>query len=133
MNFSGSHHGLSHEADDDPTVANNLAAADNWYAGEFAYLLDKLAGLDEGGKSVLDNSAVLWANEQANGDRHTFDRIPWVIAGSAGGKFKTGRLVKLNHASHADTMLSIIHAMGFESEKNFGHADVSTGPLVGLS
>ena len=66
-----------------PTLV--LFDIDRWFIGEYVYLLDRLAGYDEGGTSVLDNSAVVFMNELSNGKIHDFRDLPYIIAGSCGG------------------------------------------------
>ena len=52
-----------------------------WFCGRFALLLDKLAGYDEGGRSVLDNTVVFWWSEHGCGN-HNYDMMPIIVAGS---------------------------------------------------
>ncbi len=53
---------------------------------------------------MLDNGLVLWGNELGAGNTHTYKNIPWGIAGSAGGYFKTGR--QMNYATSRTTLCS---------------------------
>jgi hypothetical protein len=63
------------------------------HATQFAELVSMLASVpDAGGGSLLDSTAVVWCNELATGS-HSFLRWPVVIAGEAGGAFRTGRYV----------------------------------------
>ncbi len=80
-------------------AATMLADIDRWYGEQFAYLLGKLQAYDEGGFSLLDNSAVVWLNELSDGKIHSFLDLPFVIAGSAGGYFKQGQYLKLTTSS----------------------------------
>ncbi|WP_438024888.1 hypothetical protein [Sorangium sp. So ce233] len=66
-------HKLSHgnTKDDDSGIVVDgyeemLYNIDRWFIGEYVYLHDRLAGYDEGGTSVLDNSAVVFMNELSN-------------------------------------------------------------------
>ena len=43
---------------------------------------------------MLDNSVLLFANNMGEGGSHTNQRLPWIIAGSGGGYFRTGRYLK---------------------------------------
>jgi hypothetical protein len=76
-----------------------LFAIDRWFAGEYAYLLDRLSAYDEGGASVLDNSAVVWMNELSDGKGHDFRDLPVLIAGSAGGYLRQGEYIKVTSQS----------------------------------
>jgi hypothetical protein len=98
------HHKLSHgnTKDDDSGSAvagyeGMIAAIDKWFAGEFVYLLDKLNGYTEAnGKTLLDNSCVLWMNELSDGKGHDFRELPTVIAGSCGGALKQGQYLNMS-------------------------------------
>jgi len=65
-----------------------------WYAEQVAYLIQKLKTTqDAGGGTMFDNTVVLFANMQRTGGGHHTDNLPWILAGSAGGYFKTGRFL----------------------------------------
>jgi hypothetical protein len=69
-----------------------IQTVNTFYAQQFAYLLDKLAGMtDPDGSSVLDNSIILFTSEFGDGDNHFHYDLPVLVAGGAGGRFKTGR------------------------------------------
>jgi hypothetical protein len=126
------HHSLSHEADNDGTVRTELVDINHWYAQQFAYLLDKLAEQPEGDGTLLDNTVVIWVNEQGNGQTHSSSSIPYVIAGSGGGYFRTGRYLDFAGLPHNDLYVSCIHAMGHEEITSFGIPDFCNGPLPNL-
>jgi hypothetical protein len=98
---SNEHHLISHRVIDYGSTAplsgalDSLHAIDKWYAGQFKYLLDKLAGYSEGSGTVLSNSVVMWCNELSNGAVHHFQDLPFVLAGSAGGALKQGQYLKV--------------------------------------
>ena len=65
-----------------------------WYMEQLAYLIKKLKDTpDVGGGSMFDNTVILFANMQRTGGGHQTDNLPWIIAGSGGGYFKTGRFL----------------------------------------
>jgi hypothetical protein len=57
-----------------------------------------------------------------------------VLAGSAGGYFKTGRYIEFNgqKLGHNRLMVSLLNAMGIEADE-FGNPEYGTGPLPGLT
>ena len=57
--------------------------------------------------------------------------MPILMAGSAGGYFKTGRFLTYQNRSHQDLLVSLLHAFGVEDEK-FGDERFCTGPLSEL-
>jgi hypothetical protein len=50
---------------------------------------------------MLDNSAVMWLPELADGNAHNNNNLPIVIAGSAGGYLKTGVSVNVEGGTKA--------------------------------
>lgn len=86
------HQDYAHQALTDPNAAEQMTKYHTVEAEMFAHLVNALDQYSEGDGTVLDNTAVVWLTEHANG-MHYQDKIPVVIAGSAGGYFRTGRYV----------------------------------------
>jgi hypothetical protein len=118
LDQSDGHHSLSHAADENPADVANFIACERWYAEQFSYLLDQLASSTDPatGAPMLDNTVVVWAQELGDGRMHTCEAVPWVIAGNAGGFFRTGRKVSLSGTTHDGVLLSLAHAFGLELE-----------------
>ena len=102
------HHKLSHgnTRDDDSGSAvagyeQMIADIDRWFAGEFAYLLDRLSSYGEGEASLLDNSCVMWINELSDGRDHDFRDLPCVLAGGCAGAFKQGQYINVSRHQNA--------------------------------
>jgi hypothetical protein len=124
------HHELSHAADDDEAAREKLILINAWHAEQIAYLLDRLEEAKEpDGTSLLSNSVVLWGNEIGVGNTHTYRDIPWLLAGSAGGRIETGRYLRFEDRPHNDLLVSVCHAMGLDDVESFGIPGVCTGPL----
>jgi hypothetical protein len=45
--------------------------------------------------TLFDNTVILWCNELGIGNNHAPDHLPLMLAGSAGGYFKTGQAVTM--------------------------------------
>ncbi len=90
----------------------HMSRINSWHAEQVAYLIAELAAHSEGSGRLLDNTLVFWTNELGV---HTFDHhrneVPVVIAGRAGGKLSTGRMVDVG-AHYHDLLLTLAHAMG---------------------
>ena len=71
--------------------------ADIWMYEQVARLAKNLDGAAEGGGTVLDNSVVVVGNDMNEGSSHYVGGVPFVLIGSGGGYFKTGRTVKLGN------------------------------------
>lgn len=129
------HHALSHRDRNDAEGRRQIGEIDYWYAQQFAYLLDSLAQEPAGeGQTLLDQTVVVWVNEQAvgTGNMHKYDRMPYMLAGPCGGAFRTGRYLRFPGRSHSDLFVSIMNAMGVEGD-SFGDSDFCTGALPGLT
>jgi hypothetical protein len=76
------HHGLSHdEGGDQPTVN----AITTFIIGHLGLFLEKLKDTPEGDGNLLDNCAILASTDCAEGQPHSIDDYPIVVAGRAGG------------------------------------------------
>jgi hypothetical protein len=84
-----------------PNAIENILKIDAYYAQKFANLVKYLDALTEGDGTLLDSSVAVWVNECSDGAAHNLNNMPIVQAGSAGGYFKTGRIVNLDTASGA--------------------------------
>jgi hypothetical protein len=151
MNHQYNHHKLSHGNTKDDNSGEEVAgylemltAIDRWYAEQYRYLLDKLAGYQEGDGTVLDNSVVVWANELGDGKGHTFFDLPWVIAGSGGGYLKQGQYLKMwvngetdfDTSPHNRLLITLLNAVGVTANggpvTEFGHPNLPKGEYAEL-
>jgi hypothetical protein len=82
---SARHHEITHGDDADQEQIVN-----NFYIERFAYLLSQLKAASEGDSNVLDNSIVYFTSEFGNAHAHDHRGLAMLVAGKAGGKFKTG-------------------------------------------
>lgn len=108
LGINADSHNQSHRLDNagmqGPCVAGaveNLLKIDAYYAQKFANLVKLLDSMTEDDGTVLDNTAAIWMNEMSDGNAHNLNNAPIIQAGSAGGYFKTGRVVNLDAASGA--------------------------------
>jgi len=127
-----SHHDYSHEGDTNTTAQQRLVAINQWYAKQVAEMITLLKGVKEGAGTMWDNTVLLWANELGVGNAHSHTQIPLMLAGNAGGFFKTGQAIKMPSGTpHNRLLLSLIHGMGLTDVKTFGTAKFcADGPLT---
>ncbi|MCA9582694.1 MAG: DUF1552 domain-containing protein, partial [Myxococcales bacterium] len=124
-----SHHELAHLEAGKEEYQPLVNRACQWYMEEFAYLIQRLAETDDvDGKRMLDNSAALFANMQRTGAGHEVFDLPWVLAGSCGGYFETGRFLPWpsgtanQGAPQNGVLAALCKAMGVPVD-HFGAAD----------
>ncbi len=125
------HHALSHYPIDDAYARDQLVTINTWYAGQLAYLIDQMKQVQEGTGTLLDNTVILWCNELSIGTSHSHDDMRFLLAGSGGGAFKTGRYLNYNGDPHNNLLLSLCHAMGVDLP-TFGNPAYCTGTLANL-
>ncbi|MCB9788559.1 MAG: DUF1552 domain-containing protein [Deltaproteobacteria bacterium] len=113
VQFPGSpagYHQLTHE---DPGEQEEVHRAAVQIVAEYAYLVKALRDVPEGDGTLLDRCAVLGTSDVSRGLNHGAENIPVLIAGSAGGRLRTG----IHHASPTGAnihrvMLTLLRAMG---------------------
>ncbi|HKO51659.1 MAG TPA: DUF1552 domain-containing protein, partial [Polyangiaceae bacterium] len=84
-----------------PNVIESLLKLDGYYAQKFANLVRMLESIPEGDGTVLDNSVALWLSEASDGCARNLNNATILQAGSAGGYFKTGKIIHLDPTSGA--------------------------------
>ncbi|MEN9577617.1 MAG: hypothetical protein RJA70_626 [Pseudomonadota bacterium] len=129
LGVTGGHHELSHHQDNPANLAA-LETIGTWEVQQLAALLEKMDAVDEGGSSVLDNSAVFFSSEIEDGNSHSHRNMPIVVAGGLGGALDTGRHVAYkNQEPVANLLVSLAAGLDVDAA---GFGD-STGPLSGLT
>jgi hypothetical protein len=130
LGVSGAHHSLSHHQSRPENFAK-LEIIDRWEVEQFAYLLNRMDAIEEGGRTMLENSLVLFSSEIEDGDyHHRHSNLPILLAGSGGGFVSPGRhIVYQDEPPISELFNNMLAAVGVEAE-TFG--DDGTRPLTGL-
>jgi hypothetical protein len=110
-----------------PALQAMYLRTNQYHARQFAYLVQRLKAIDEGGQSLLDNSMLMFATNLYDGDAHGADQMPMVLAGGAAGGMKTGRVLDYNDKGNENRRacslyLSMMDRMGVKVDR-FGDAD----------
>jgi len=130
LNSLGEGHALSHMGPSDEDAHQELVARQTWHSQMLANFLTRLSQIPEGSGTVLDNTLVLWGNEVSQGNTHSHESIPFLMAGG-GWYFRTGRALQYTNAPHNNLLVSVLNAMGVPAT-TFGQANLCDGPLSGL-
>jgi len=80
------HHLLSHSDTADWLKVNKF------FLEQLAYIARKLDGIQEGSRTLLDNSMLLYCSSMLTGN-HDANQLPVVLLGGAGGRIKGGRVL----------------------------------------
>jgi hypothetical protein len=146
---TGDFHDLVHKTDRGYAlegVPECMAVRQQFYtsmADVFAQSISAIDAIKEAdGSSVLDNTVALWVNEVSESG-HGTKNAKWVVAGSAGGKLRTGINVTFGdrfrdqftsdktQPSHADFLLTLAQALDTDLT-TIGDARAVKGPIAKL-
>jgi hypothetical protein len=84
LNIRDDHHNYSHL-----NTGPEYQSIVHCHVEQYAYLLDRLSKMQEGERTVLDNSCIMFVSEHWNA--HNGQHVPLVLAGGLGGTLRTGR------------------------------------------
>jgi hypothetical protein len=122
------HHHISHHRNQANALAN-LAIIDKWHVKQFAYFLDKLKSVKEGDGTLLDNCMIAYGGGISDGNEHSHDNLPTIVAGRGGGAITPGRHLKFDKIPMSNFYVSLLNRMGVPA-KSFGD---SSGALEEIS
>ena len=86
-----SHHPLTHHGGN-PESIEKVARINVYHAAQFAAFLGKLGTAEDGDGTLLDRATVIYGSGISDGNKHTHENLPVVLAGRGGG-FALGRHV----------------------------------------
>jgi hypothetical protein len=111
------HHDLSHHRNDEAKKAK-LARINHFHTTQFARFLDKLKSIREGDGTLLDNSMIVYAGGLSDGNSHTCENIPLLLAGRGGGLAKTGQHLRVVEKTPVTNLYrSMLDYVGAPTEK----------------
>jgi hypothetical protein len=120
LGFSGEHHSFTHHENREEPKAK-VAAITAFNISQFAYMVKKMASLKEAGGSLLDNCIMMWGSGLEDGNKHTRDNLPFIVAGRGGGSLKTGRFLTVK-GNQGDLLSTLLACMGIPLDRPIGIA-----------
>lgn len=109
------HHYLTHNQQKEQLAAK-VAEIDRYYMECFARFLERMQSIEDiDGNSLLHNSMIVYGGAIADGNRHTHDNLPVILAGHVGGKIATGRYLHAGGKPMTNLFLSMLSHMGAET------------------
>ncbi|MCX6598179.1 MAG: DUF1552 domain-containing protein [Acidobacteria bacterium] len=122
------HHPLTHHMNN-PAMIEKVTQINTYHVQQFAGWMEKLKSIKEGDGNLLDNSMIVYGAGLSDGNRHTHEDLPTLIAGRGGNYIKSGRRIVYRRETPMSNMfMTMMDRMGVPVE-HFGDA---TGPLPGL-
>jgi hypothetical protein len=129
IGISEGHHDLTHHQNRAEWV-DKVADIDLWYVKQFARFLEKLQAMkDPDGNTVLHNSMIVYGSGNADGNRHTHDNLPVLLAGAGGGTLTPGRYVKHGSLPMTNLFLSMADRVGADDLPRFGDSTERLGNI----
>ena len=120
IGISEGHHDLTHHQNR-PDWVEKVADIDLWYVRQFARFLEKLRTTeDSDGKTLLHNAMIVYGSGNADGNRHTHNNLPVVLAGGGGGTLTPGRYVKHGSKPLTNLYLTMADRLGLRDLDRFG-------------
>jgi hypothetical protein len=90
IGISDPHHPLTHHRNN-PEWIEKVTRINSLHTELFAYLLGKLKATADGDGTLLDHSMIVYGSGLADGNKHTHEALPVVLAGRGGGSLKPGK------------------------------------------
>ncbi len=111
-----SHHGMSHNQ---TKMIDDLLKVDHFHMEQFAYLVQRMDNIKEAnGSSLLDNTLFTYGSGLGDGSTHQYNDLPIIVAGSGGGKFRTGHHINMSEGTPlANLWLTQARALGLDLER----------------
>ncbi len=123
------HHYCSHHRNN-PELMGKVGQIDHFYMQRFARFLDRLDKTkDLDGKSLLHNSMIVYGCGNADGNKHTHDNLPVILAGHGGGTLTPGRYTNYGSQPMSNLFLSMTDRIGVHGLDRIGD---STGRLANV-
>ncbi|WP_321476666.1 DUF1552 domain-containing protein [uncultured Paludibaculum sp.] len=110
------HHGISHHMGNQEKI-DKLARINRLHAELFAGFLKRLQSLPDGDGTMLDHTMILYGSGLSDGNAHSHDDLPAMLAGGANGAFKLGRHVRYPAETPLNNLfLSMLDTAGVKAE-----------------
>jgi hypothetical protein len=115
---TGNHHNLSHHGQDEEKI-EQLQKIEAGIVGCYGELLGNMKSRTESGKSLLDNTSILFGSNLGNANAHHANNLPVFLAG---GGFKHGQYVKQKEGTPlCNLFVSMLNQAGIEANE-FGQS-----------
>ncbi len=121
LGFTDMHHSPTHHNNEAEKV-RKVAAITKFNIDQFAYMVKKMAALREGDGTLLDNCIMMWGSGLEDGNKHTRENLPFIIAGKGGGSIKTGRFLANTKGNQGDLLTTLLACAGVPLDRPIGIA-----------
>jgi hypothetical protein len=120
LGFRDQHHSNTHH-NNEPEKVRKIALITEFNIAQFAYMVKKMHSLKEAGGSLLDNCIMMWGSGLEDGNKHTRENLPFIIAGKGGGSLKTGFFADTK-GNQGDLLTTLLACAGVPIDRPVGIA-----------
>lgn len=121
LGFTDKHHSQTHH-NNQPEMVRKVAAITAFNIEQFAYMVKKMHSLREGDGTLLDNCILMWGSGLEDGNKHTRENLPFILAGKGGGSIHTGRFLPDTRGNQGDLLTTILTCAGIPLDRPIGIA-----------
>ncbi|MHA3770768.1 DUF1552 domain-containing protein [Verrucomicrobiota bacterium sgz303538] len=121
LGFTDTHHSQTHHNNKPDQVAK-VAAITAFNIAQFAYMVKKMASLREGDGTLLDNCIMVWGSGLEDGNTHSRENLPFIVAGRGGGSINTGRFLPGTKGNQGDLLTTLLACAGIPLDRPIGIA-----------
>jgi hypothetical protein len=121
LGFNDQHHSQTHHQNEKEKV-RKVASITAFNIAQFAYMVKKMNNLREADGTLLDNCIMMWGSGLEDGNQHTRENLPFVIAGKGGGSLKTGRFFADTKGNQGDLLTTLLACAGIPIDRPVGIA-----------
>ena len=90
IGISRGHHSISHHKGNSEAL-KQIAKIDHFYIEEYARFLKQLKNTPDGNGNLLDNTMIAYGSGIGDGNKHSHNDLPVILAGGGQGTLKPGR------------------------------------------
>jgi len=121
LGFNNQHHSQTHH-NNQPEMVRKVAAITAFNIEQFAYMVKKMHALREGDGTLLDNCIMMWGSGLEDGNKHTRENLPFILAGRGGGSLHTGRFLPETRGNQGDLLTTLLACAGIPLDRPIGNA-----------
>ena len=122
LGFKDEHHSQTHH-NNQADKRDKVAAITAFNIAQFAYMVKKMHSLREGDGTLLDNCIMMWGSGLEDGNTHSRENLPFIIAGRGGGSIQSGRFLTGIKGNQGDLLTTLLTCIGIPLDRPLGIAN----------
>ena len=122
LGFNDQHHSQTHHRNQ-PEKVEKVAKITAFNIAQFAYMVNKMhRSAGRLTARLLDNCIMMWGSGLEDGDQHTRENLPFILAGRGGGSINTGRFLPETRGNQGDLLTTLLACAGVPLDRPVGIA-----------